>query len=617
MKDKKEHKQKHKDKHKHKKSKKELKHKKSKKEKHDLNETKLNKISPMEPSLTRNQQPNNLTPFPTAKFLWKNSASDSDSTDNDNQSPPRRSILNKPTLTTISTPLSKLINSAKLSAKRPLSDSDSDSTDTEAKTRPKPLTVKQPEPPISRSKPTSAKSADKQNPVSKTKSYTSASDSDSTDDDKPSPPRRSILSKPTLTARSTPSSKPIKSDKLSTKRPLSDSDSDSTDNEAKTRSKPLIAKQPEPPISRSKPTSAKSADKRTPVPKTKSYASASDSDSTDDDKPSPPRRSILKKPALKTGTTSSSKPIKPAKSSTKRPITSGSDSGSDSTDNEAQRKSKPLPDKRPEFTSTSRFRLPNGAGAHKNVSAPRTEMYIEEDDEDDDDDDDDSGSSTHTKQYQSNAADIASRLIDRRSGDDSSDDDNSMTVEAKFRARKIIQRKTGLGEFSNNRLQWQRMYRNKNGGATEYMRRYVDEADKINVHHDFFISDSDSESDSNDDYSDPPLPWHNGILNGSLLKKALATKNWNLKTGRFSRAEDIRLEKRVKKICRREEIDLDGFREKIREDAGHNKLFWQKIAKVMPDRSLNMIVESCRRKYNEYAYKNAPWTEKMDRELVE
>ncbi|KAI8339630.1 hypothetical protein BC941DRAFT_511980 [Chlamydoabsidia padenii] len=340
-----------------------------------------------------------------------------------------------------------------------------------------------------------------------------------------------------------------------TKTYISDSDSDDTDNDtSRPTAKPISSKVV--PVKKKAPVAV--------VKKATTYSSASDSDSTDND-------------------TTTRRPIKPtlASSSAKKYI---SNSDSDSTDNDTTR-----------------------APAIK--KAIRTPTNVSDSNSDTSDDDD------RQPRHTTNPTEVASALID---GSSNNSKHISITSDPVFLKRKQITRSNQLGEFSNNRLQHHMMYRDKTQEAkVEYARRFVDEADKYTVTRDFFVSDSESDTDSDDDYSTPPPSWHDCVANGAVSRQMMLDGKWDVKTGRFTKEEAIRLEKRLKKICRREGKTLEDLRMMLDEDFILNKPFWIKIAKVFPNRSMSAIMQTCRNKYNTYAYSNKPWTEEMDRLLVE
>ena len=73
----------------------------------------------------------------------------------------------------------------------------------------------------------------------------------------------------------------------------------------------------------------------------------------------------------------------------------------------------------------------------------------------------------------------------------------------------------------------------------------------IKVNRDYYISDSDEDSDSDDDYdSNSKYEWHQKLPHTTVYKKKVESGEWQVKTGRLTVEELIRLEKRIKKIGR-------------------------------------------------------------------
>ncbi|SAM04108.1 hypothetical protein [Absidia glauca] len=409
------------------------------------------------------------------------------------------------------------------------------------------------------------------------KQYSSDSDSDSSGDDIKRPVINKVAPPPSAAVPTKQSAR--------SKKYISDSDSDDTDNDS-SRSKPLI--KPSPAVMKATP-----KNKSTPA---KQYSSNSDSDDTDNESRRP--KTLTKPTPEATKATAKNKSTSAVKSAPAKQYSSDSDS--DDTDNESRRP-KTLTKPTPAATKAT----------PKNKSTPAKQYSS-----DSDSDDSDSDTAENEHHQRSNPENVALSLVNG----------GTMTTNAPIireptaLERRLIRRKsdTALGEYSSNRLQRNRMYRNKERDSKEeYARRFVDDADKYNVQHDFFISDSESESDSGDDYSGEPLPWHANAYNTEALRKKVEEEGWKLRGGRITRQEDIRLEKRIKKICRRENKTLEDFREMLDEEFSVNKSFWLKIAKVIPDRSMPIILRACRRRYNEHAYSKTPWTSEMDRQLLE
>ncbi|KAI9497968.1 Myb-like DNA-binding domain-containing protein [Zychaea mexicana] len=138
----------------------------------------------------------------------------------------------------------------------------------------------------------------------------------------------------------------------------------------------------------------------------------------------------------------------------------------------------------------------------------------------------------------------------------------------------------------------------------------------VKVNRDYYISDSDEESDSDDDGS-PEYPWHEKMTDRKQLKAKVDSGEWKVKMGRFTIEELIKLEKRIKKIGRRENLTLEQLRETIlAENFKANSKFWHRIVKVFPDRSLTQIYNHTKECYHVDAYK-VQWTKEEDEKLLE
>ncbi|KAI8888308.1 hypothetical protein K501DRAFT_329899 [Backusella circina FSU 941] len=119
------------------------------------------------------------------------------------------------------------------------------------------------------------------------------------------------------------------------------------------------------------------------------------------------------------------------------------------------------------------------------------------------------------------------------------------------------------------------------------------------VNEDFFISDSESDTDSDDSYIHPsPYRWHNEISwYARQGKKALGQEPFP-KSRKFGFTDRLKLEKRIKKICRRQNMSLDDFKELTQEKISEHKKFWRMIVKVFPDRCLRHVANYCQETYN-------------------
>lgn len=366
------------------------------------------------------------------------------------------------------------------------------------------------------------------------KNYTSDSDSDSTDNDN----RYKAINNDNTNNAIRPKT-PIKElkSKITPKRAyMSDSNSDSTDNENKN------------PITNHPPTKRKVLITTTTKPSPSlDYMSDSDSDSTDNENHKPTTIDYRKGSATVNNST---------KYNNSSP-TFMSDSDSDSTDNEIHKaitntnkhgkipttlsstniynndtqklKSNTPTISSPSTTSTSIKKSQNKKIVKKNSKIHSWE-YINSDSSDYDysnKSDSDSDSSDH----------VSKKIIATPSGTTS-----------------LVKNKNDIirGLYSNNRLQSTNTFRNKNRDEKiEYKTRFIDEADKYNIQHDFFVSDSESDTDSNDSYSGEAPPWHRTIDSYYYTRKKAEENGWDLNLKKsLTKEELIRLEKRIKKICR-------------------------------------------------------------------
>ncbi|ORX58065.1 hypothetical protein DM01DRAFT_1218189 [Hesseltinella vesiculosa] len=387
------------------------------------------------------------------------------------------------------------------------------------------------------------------------RSYTSDSESDSSDDQARHLPRLSQpMARPTPAALSPP--------KLSTASAMSAPTGTSSRKKAKAAPGPRRPNTKElpravlqrPPVNQPTLPSARQV-----------YASASDSDSTDDEAPQP----------------STSQPLpRPVSNSARSTITSDSDS-SDST------LGSPPP--------IAAFRTSPAGPSDPLPGGPRTQAYIDTDEDSLDSDDD------GIQQGQTSINTLLESLKSHNAKE------------------RNVGHKAALGDYSNNRLQTRVMYRNRDQDTNvEYRRRLVDEADKLNVQHDFFVSDSDSATDSEDDYLAAPQPWQATVIARKDLKNHIKTDAWPIKLTALNRNESIRMEKRVKKICRREGLSLEMFQQDLlHEHAKMHNLFWRKLAKPFPDRPLTTIIEHCRKTYHADNYLMKAWNADEDKKLVE
>ncbi|KAI7904005.1 uncharacterized protein BX663DRAFT_506084 [Cokeromyces recurvatus] len=194
----------------------------------------------------------------------------------------------------------------------------------------------------------------------------------------------------------------------------------------------------------------------------------------------------------------------------------------------------------------------------------------------------------------------------------SSDESDSNNNEENFtKLRGYIRKRNHL---TSNRISFRakREIDPSKSAAINYATRLSD-AFVTNVNPDYFVSDSDSETDSGEDYDRREYPpWQR-------------TLSWNTKPDeikwpkqrKFGYSDKLKLEKRIKKICRRENISFSEACEIF--SSSHRKeylRFFQKIGKAFPNRSLASIAKQCKEMYHTKR-NNAPWTPEEIKKLEE
>ncbi|KAI9028118.1 hypothetical protein CLU79DRAFT_737837 [Phycomyces nitens] len=94
------------------------------------------------------------------------------------------------------------------------------------------------------------------------------------------------------------------------------------------------------------------------------------------------------------------------------------------------------------------------------------------------------------------------------------------------------------------------------------------------------------------------------------------TGKWDVKWGTWAKDEVLMMEKRVKKLCRRNGMSMDKLRHFLETSEPEDNIeFWWKIAKKFPDRTLFHIVKLVNRIYCKKNYKGR-WTSEEDKELL-
>ncbi|CEG63921.1 hypothetical protein RMATCC62417_00987 [Rhizopus microsporus] len=198
-------------------------------------------------------------------------------------------------------------------------------------------------------------------------------------------------------------------------------------------------------------------------------------------------------------------------------------------------------------------------------------------------------------------------IEDSDESDFSSDDDSEPNVD-QFALGNQKKRKLKSNRICNRRT----LEYNKDASAADNYKNKASSAFVPTVHQDFFISDSDSDTDSNDDYGSDSFPeWQRSFKN-----RPANASHWP-KARRFGYSDNLKLEKRIKKICRRENISFQQVQEIFASDrpSAHLK-FFQKIARPFPNVSLKSLAMHCRDAYHPKR-DNTPWTDEEVKKLNE
>ncbi|KAI8642349.1 hypothetical protein BD408DRAFT_183135 [Parasitella parasitica] len=131
------------------------------------------------------------------------------------------------------------------------------------------------------------------------------------------------------------------------------------------------------------------------------------------------------------------------------------------------------------------------------------------------------------------------------------------------------------------------------------------------VQQDFFVSESDSEPDSGEDYDTKEFPtWQQ-------------TLSWNRnpeedpwpKQRKFGYSDKLKLEKRIKKICRRENLSFNEAQEIFSGKRKQHLRFFQKIAAIFPNIPLYLLAKRLKETYH-IKRNSTPWS-KAEIEMLE
>ncbi|KAI9483156.1 MAG: hypothetical protein EXX96DRAFT_132033 [Benjaminiella poitrasii] len=353
------------------------------------------------------------------------------------------------------------------------------------------------------------------------------------------------------------------------------SDSDETDNE--NRSSTVTQRKPQTTVMSASDSDETDIEKRSSVSKQKNahrqeVLSASDSDETDKE---------------------SSKTRKDTPSRSTQPL---SDSDSDETDRES---TKPVIIKRTKSTRSISSKQSSSSSSDESASdSDETDNESTQKQEYKRKNRINPGIKPKTSEYISDSSNISSTSSDES---DSESDSNAVGKNAAD-LRGYVKKREHL---TSNRISFRskREIDPNKSAAVNYATRLSD-AFVTNVNSDYFVSDSESETDSGEDYDRRDYPaWQRTLSWNKNPEKV----EWP-KPRKFGYSDKLKLEKRIKKICRRENISFSEAQELF--SGSHRKehlRFFQKIGKAFPDRSLASIAKQCKEMYHTKR-NNTPWT---------
>ncbi|GAA5803888.1 hypothetical protein HPULCUR_009373 [Helicostylum pulchrum] len=144
----------------------------------------------------------------------------------------------------------------------------------------------------------------------------------------------------------------------------------------------------------------------------------------------------------------------------------------------------------------------------------------------------------------------------------------------------------------------------ENMTAAENIKGRLNDLFVPSVKDDEFISDSESDTDSGEDYETREYPSWQRTLS---LKHNKEKDPWPTQR-KFGYSDKLKLEKRIKKICKREGLSFGEAREIFSSSKRRPHIrFFQKIAKVFPNMSLHALAKQCKMMYHVKRV-SAPWT---------
>ncbi|KAG0191846.1 RNA polymerase I enhancer binding protein [Apophysomyces sp. BC1034] len=383
-----------------------------------------------------------------------------------------------------------------------------------------------------------------------------------------------------------------------------DSDSSSSDDESATTTPATASTVP---ASKKNPTAAST----TLAIRTYDSDSSSSSSSDDEELPASTKKTTATKTASASTKKATAMKTAPVFRKTATPVISAYDSDSSSSDDEEV------------LASTKKTTVTKTAAAStKKATAVKTAPVISTYDSDSSSnsssssDDEEVRVSKKKPTATKNASAVRTYDSNSSSSSSSSDDKETPAPKDKSRKRQVDsdEEKSHIQVHRLNRF-LHREYSTDVDAKKRFKRRLVDHNKKIDP--DFFISDSESDSDSDASYNgEPELEWHRKIENHAIIRKKTEENGWPIQTGPWNQNDLLRLEKRIKKLARRQDMSLEMFREKILEDKpGKHLEFWWKVARAFPDRALYPIVRHAVKAYNSYNYIGR-WTKEDDKKLM-
>ncbi|KAL9542590.1 hypothetical protein MBANPS3_008535 [Mucor bainieri] len=367
------------------------------------------------------------------------------------------------------------------------------------------------------------------------------------------------------------------------------------------------------------------------VPQPKQYSSASDSDETDSESSNKPSQALKRKPmcknssAAKAAKTPKANALKTKAPTAKAPTaTFASDSDSDETDDEQQPAKRAKQDPASDLNETGDEQMvkpepvfavigasSTGSKAPTKSKAapvppriPISSRYIEDSEEDEEDNQQNGADQGDNEEEHQNNEANANATSETASAQEAVP---SLGTDGKF--RDSVTKRTHL---VGNRLAFRRRgeYDDTKPAAVNLSKR-LNDSFLPNVQEDGFVSDSDSEPDSGVDYDTFDFPvWQRSLT----WNRKPQEEPWP-KQRKFGYSDKLKLEKRIKKICKRENMTFQEAREIFSSNRrGDHIKFFQKIAAVFPNIPLYLLVKRLKETYH-IKRNSAPWSKEEIKQL--